>query len=176
MEYQPIIETQRLILRPFGLGDCTQVQLLAGDIRVADVTAHIPLPYPDGLAREWISSHGQKWKDKTLVAYAITIAETDLLIGCISLMNIKNSEAELGYWVGVKHWGNGYCTEACTELVKFGIENFGLVRFYACHLTRNPASGKVLMKSGFSHIGSGKSIFGFRSLEERIEEYELKIA
>ncbi len=104
MESQSILERQRLILRPFVHEDCTQVQLWVGDIKVADVTANIPHPYPDGLAQEWISGHRQKWKSKILVAYSITVANTDLLIGCISLMNIKNSEAELGYWIGLNHW------------------------------------------------------------------------
>ena len=175
MKTQPTLKTIRLTLRPFSLQDCSRVQELAGNKKIADVTANIPYPYPDGLAEEWISSHAVKWNNGELAAFAIELREAQLLIGCISLMNISKTEAELGYWLGEDYWNNGFCTEACREIMAFGFDRLGLQRVHAHRLTRNSASGKVLTKSGLSHIGSGTSVCGYRSQEECIELYEKKI-
>ena len=48
------IKTSRLLLRPFELDDAQIVQELAGDRAIADTTLHVPYPYKDGIAEEWI--------------------------------------------------------------------------------------------------------------------------
>ena len=172
MGTQPSFVTPRLILRPFTEADANRVQQLAGDARIADVTANMPHPYPDGLAETWISSHSEKWARGEHAAFAITLKESGLLVGCISLMNITRQEAEVGYWVGVDYWSNGYATEACEAVVRFGSGEMELNRVHAHHLSRNPASGRVLVKAGFVHTGSGSAVGGYHSREESIEHYE----
>jgi hypothetical protein len=46
----PTLQTQSLTLRPFELADAADVQQLAGDRAIADVTQNIPHPYEDGMA------------------------------------------------------------------------------------------------------------------------------
>ena len=139
---QPVINTERLILRPFDQCDARQVQYLAGAKEITDMTARIPHPYPDGEAESWISSHRAQWENGTLVVFAITLNEGNQLVGAISLMGIENSEAELGYWVGVDFWGNGYATEACSAIVKFGFDQLTLKRINAHHLTSTLSDSK----------------------------------
>jgi [ribosomal protein S5]-alanine N-acetyltransferase len=172
MESQPSLTTPRLVLRPFVKTDALRVQQLAGDIRIADVTANIPHPYPDSLAETWIGSHSEKWEREELATFTITIKESDLLVGCISLMNFSHRETEIGYWVGVDYWGNGYATEACKAIVRFGFGAMKLDRVHAHHLSRNPASGRVLAKTGLVHIGSGSAVCGYQAREESIERHE----
>ena len=170
---QPTLHTERLKLRPFVPGDAPRVQVLANDVRIADVTASIAHPYTEEMAQLWIAAHPAMWRNKETVSFAITLIESNQLIGCISIMHIKNNEGELGYWVGVDFWNNGYCTEACREVVNFGFKQLSLQRIYAHHLCRNPASGKVLIKAGFKHTGSGKTPCGYRKETEDIEIYEI---
>jgi RimJ/RimL family protein N-acetyltransferase len=62
--------------------------------------------------------------------------------------------AEIGYWIAVPYWGRGYATEAAAEIVRYGFEERNLQRVFACHFTRNPASGRVLQKAGMKYEGT----------------------
>ena len=57
-------------------------------------------------------------------------------------------QAELGFWIGVPWWGQGYAREAARGMLQYGFETLKLNRIYAHHMTRNPASGRVLAASG----------------------------
>jgi len=173
MESLPELTTDRLILRAFTPADSARVQELANNKLIADVTASIPYPYPEALAKEWIQSHPENWKNKKSASFAITIQETEQIIGAISLMNIKEKKGELGYWIGVDYWNNGYCSEACRKIVHFGFNTLELQKIHARHLTRNPASGRVLLNSGLIHTGSSESICGSRKVNKSMEVYEI---
>lgn len=157
---QPTLTTERLLLRPFDLGDAQTVQQLAGDRAIADTTLMIPHPYPDGVAEEWIATHAPRYADGTLATFAITLRGNGSLVGAIGLMVAPaDARAELGYWVAVPHWGRGIATEAGRAVVHFGFETLRLHRIQARHLTRNPASGRVLAKLGMRLEGVHRHAF-----------------
>lgn len=100
---QPEIKTKRLLLRQFKREDAKVVQYLAGNKNVSEPTLNIPFPYEDGMAEEWISSQTQGWKNGTEAIYAITDKNAKGLLGTVGLVNIRDSQAELGYWAGLSH-------------------------------------------------------------------------
>jgi RimJ/RimL family protein N-acetyltransferase len=154
MKKIPRLETERLILRPFGFSDAAEVMRLAGDRAIADTTLNIPHPYKEGMAEEWISRHQENFDKDQGVSFAITQKQDGLLVGAISLMGMaKNHQAELGYWVGKPYWNEGYCTEAGRAVIRYAFSDLALVRVHSCHLTRNPASGRVMQKIGMRHEG-----------------------
>ena len=154
MERQPILETSRFLLRPFDISDSKRVQELAGDIKVATYTLNIPHPYEDGMAEGWISTHKEHLEQDKIVTYAVVIKETQELIGAISLiLNLNHKKAEIGYWFGVPYWNNGYCTEATTEIIKYGFEQLGLNKIYACAVAENTGSWRVMEKAGMDYEG-----------------------
>jgi len=151
---QPALHTDRLLLRPFDLGDAGAVEHLAGAYEVADTTLNIPHPYRDGMAEAWILTHKPLYRSGALVNYAIVLSEPQQLIGAIGLrIQPAHQHAELGYWVGLPFWRQGYCTEAAAVVLRYGFEQLGLHRIHATHLRRNPASGRVLQKLGMSYEG-----------------------
>ena len=150
---QPVLESDRLLLRPYILDDAADVQRLAGDIRVAKETMNIPHPYKDGMAELWISSLAQKWRRKVRVEYAVLRKSDAVYTGGMSFVSVDGTEAEIGYWVGAPFWGNGYCTEAGKRLIEFGETELGLQKLTARHLSSNPASGKVLRNLGLTWRG-----------------------
>lgn len=151
----PTFVTARLKLRGFELSDAKRVQLLAGEYEIADTTLNIPHPYGDGRSEEWIKTHAENLEKRKSLTLAICIAGSNLLIGAVSLMNIDvvHRNAELGYWIGKEYWGKGYCTESCLKVLGYGFETLELHRIHAHHMTRNPASGRVLTKIGMRHEG-----------------------
>ena len=140
-------------MRPFSPADAGEVQRLAGRREVSETTLNIPHPYRDGMAEKWISSNAIGWSDGSSITYAITLKDSGQLIGAISLTEIDGGHAELGYWIGLPYWDNGYCTEAARKLIEIAREEFGISDIRAVHLLTNPASGRVLQKVGLRHAG-----------------------
>lgn len=150
----PTLETARLRLRPYELADAAELQRLAGDPAVAATTQHIPHPYPDGAAAEWIATHAARWAAHEGLVFAITLKGTGELLGSIGLViDEKHEKAELGYWVGVPHWNRGYTTEAVRAMLDCGFATLGLHRIQASHFATNPASGRVMEKAGLRREG-----------------------
>ena len=151
---RPILQTERLILRPFTVADAGDVQRLAGDPAIASTALNIPHPYEDGVAEKWISGHQEKFHSGELVNFAITLREGDDLIGAIGLtVDQRHVRAELGYWIGSPFWNKGYCTEAVRAVLRYGFEELALNRIFAHHFKRNPASGRVMQKVGMTYEG-----------------------
>lgn len=169
MQRQPELTTARLVLRPYRMSDASEVQRLAGAKEIADGT-HLPHPYPDGFAEEWIGRLPQRYDDGELVAFAITLAQNGSFVGSIGLgLDQANQRGQLGYWIGVPYWGKGYCTEAARAILRYGFEVLRLQRIWAPHFRDNPASGRVLQKIGMKHEGCQRAHIahsgGFKDLE-----------
>jgi RimJ/RimL family protein N-acetyltransferase len=155
MKVFPVIETDRLKLRPFRLDDSERVQSLAGSDDVAKTTLNMPHPYEDGMAEQWISRHLKEFVHDEGVTFAIERKEDGLLIGAIGLTGIrKHNRAVLGYWIGSEYWGNGYCTEAAHATINYGLREEGYHKILASHMKCNPASGRVMEKCGMKHEGT----------------------
>jgi RimJ/RimL family protein N-acetyltransferase len=113
MTNQPILKTERLLLRAFRLEDAPRVQELAGEREIAETTATIPHPYEDGVAEEWIATHAEAFKKGNGVTFAHELRPSGPIVGAIALWIRKiHGWAELGYWIGRPYWNQGYCTEA----------------------------------------------------------------
>ncbi len=174
MKQQPILQSNRLILRPFDLTDAKEVQQLAGDRAIADTTLEIPHPYKDGMAEQWISTHREKFEEGKATLFAIVLRESNKLIGAIGLEIVSRFQrAELGYWIGKPYWGNGYCTDAGRLVLEYGFSNLNLNRIHAHHFKRNPASGRVLQKLGMIHEGFARQHVKKWDVFEDIELYGL---
>ena len=146
--------TERLILRSFLLTDAQRVQSQANDKRIYDTTARVPFPYKIEMAEQWIKSHDKLFENRCSVNFAIVTKLQQLLIGTVGLeIDSNNGKAELGYWVGVDYWNQGYCTEAAFECVKYGFQELGLTRIEGICMTKNIASEKVLKNIGMKREG-----------------------
>jgi RimJ/RimL family protein N-acetyltransferase len=141
----PALETERLCLRALQRADAAAVARLANDRRVVENTASMPHPYTLADAEDFLrrveSSPGE-------IAFAITLNDGTLIGGC-GLKRDHNDATELGYWLGVPYWGQGFATEAARALIDHAFGDLGLDRLEADARVSNPASRRVLEKCGF---------------------------
>ncbi|MEE2779909.1 MAG: GNAT family N-acetyltransferase [Myxococcota bacterium] len=168
------LESDRLLLRAFELTDASDVQSLAGDWAVAEMTTNIPHPYEDGMAEGWIATHSEIFERGDGVTWAITLRDGGELAGAMSLFNMKaGHKAELGFWIGRPFWGDGYCTEAAQAVVEHAFGSLGLTRIHAVHMSKNPASGRVMQKLGMTYEGTRRSHLRARGQLHDVVQYGL---
>jgi [ribosomal protein S5]-alanine N-acetyltransferase len=171
----PTLHSNRLVLRPFTPADAPEVQRLAGSPEVSSTTLNIPDPYEDGMAEAWIARHGPEFAADAMVVLAITV--DTVLVGAISLrLERAHRRAELGYWIGRPYWGQGYATEAANTILEYGFSTLALNRIQATHLTRNPASGRVMQKVGMRLEGIQREHFWKNGRPETIARYAILAA
>jgi ribosomal-protein-alanine N-acetyltransferase len=151
MTAAPTLETARLKLRPYSEADIAEMLPLIGTREVAATTLRIPHPYTEKDARAFFAMMAE---DTARIWLAVTLRTDDRQIGGVGLtIDAQHQHAELGYWLGVQHWGKGYATEAAREMLRYGFENLRLHRIFASHFKHNPNSGRILVKLGMRHEG-----------------------
>lgn len=137
-------------MRPLTLRDAPTVQRLAGDARLALMTASIPHPYPPGAAREWIATHARARRAGDFV-YGIE-REDGTLVGTLGLRVAPNAHGNVGYWIGHAYWGHGYATLAAGAGIAALFTHTGLGWLMAAHLAGNHGSARVLAKCGMRAV------------------------
>ncbi len=155
MTSQPTLETERLLLRPLTFDDAAVIQQLAGRREIADTTISIPHPCSVQNARDWIKDKTEAFAQGKGVGFGLEFKALRQLVGAVGLrdLSVEHGGAEMGIWIGVPWWDEGFGTEAATAALHYGFEALGLNRICAHHMVRNPASGRVLEKIGMRREG-----------------------
>lgn len=145
--------SQRLLLRPIWPEDWQALLAGIADEGVVRNLARAPWPYREQDAREFAASV----PDPLHPRFLITLAADAQVVGCIGFGPMGDAAndrgaPELGYWIGRKHWGQGYATEAGAAVLEIAA-TLGHRELVASHFLDNPASGRVLKKLGFEPTG-----------------------
>jgi RimJ/RimL family protein N-acetyltransferase len=149
------IRTKRLKLRQMRMGDAARVARFCGDPGVGRNLAMTPLPYLETAAEGWIMTLAARKPLGRDFVYAIDLPGEGL-IGCVGAHRKQGDAYEIGYWFGRPYWGRGFATEAVQALIQSA---HALGELEAGHFVDNPASGRVLAKSGFAYTGETKPLF-----------------
>jgi RimJ/RimL family protein N-acetyltransferase len=147
----PVLETERLILRAPRLGDAKAVATLANDRRIAENTARIPHPYRVADAEAFIAGVNVPGGE---TVFLITDPD-DMVLGACGVGAVDGQGPELGYWLGVPFWGQGYATEAVRAVIDYAFTESDYEFLNAGARVTNPASRRVLEKCGFQWTGVG---------------------
>ena len=146
----PVLETERLVLRAPRLEDVKAVAMQANDRRIAENTARIPHPYRLADADDFIATANLG----TETVFLITL-RSGAVIGACGFTQVDRHPPEIGYWLGVKHWGKGCATEAVRAMIDHIFTDLGDEAINAAARVTNPASRRVLEKCGFQWSGAG---------------------
>jgi len=154
----PVLETERLRLRPFRPNDEAAVFALASDPEVARFVRFEAHRTP-AETHAFLKLAERHYRRGDPFALAIVRREDDLLIGSCGFVSQapERRSAEIGYWLGKRYWGKCYAVEAAGALMRFGFEQMGLERVEAKCFVRNYAGQRVVEKLGMKFEGTNCS-------------------
>lgn len=145
-----IIETKRLVLRPWRETDAESLYEYAKDPTVgpaAGWSVHTSVENSREVIKNVLSDDE---------CYAVCLKGDDRPIGSVALMSPVRTEAvvgkndfEVGYWVGVPFWGNGYIPEALQMLLRRAFTELGSDTVWCAYYDGNEKSKKCMEKCGF---------------------------
>ena len=142
-----ILETDRLILRPWREDDAEELYKYASDPDVgppAGWSPHTSVENSREIIRTVLSAPE---------TYAVCLKEDGKPIGSVGLhrndIAENDDEYELGYWLGKPFWGQGLIPEASREMLRYAFEDLGMARVWCGYYDGNIKSRRVMDKLGF---------------------------
>lgn len=147
-----ILETERLVLRPWAETDAESLYEYAKDPAIGPIAGWPPhKSVAESLDVIRNVFNGPE-------CYAICEKGSNKAIGAIELklnghtdMTTKDDECELGYWLGKPFWGRGYMPEAGKALLHHGFETLGMSVIWCGYYEGNVKSKRVQEKLGFTY-------------------------
>lgn len=155
-----VLETERLILRPWMESDAESLYQYAKDDRVGPIAGWPP--------HESVESSREIIRNVLSApeTYAVclkndnrAIGSIGLLIGQNSNLDLPESEGEIGYWIGVPFWGQGLIPEATREVIRRGFAELHLDRLWCGYFDGNIKSKRAQEKCGFRYVRTDKDIY-----------------
>ena len=140
-----IIETERLVLRPVTLDDAEAMFEYASNKENTRYT------FPTNQSLEETKNNiAQFYLANPLGRWGIELKGSGEFIGTIDLHKIDTllKKAAIGYIIHKKYWNQGLTTEANRAVIELAFEKVGMNKLTALHDKDNPASGRVMEKSG----------------------------
>ena len=143
------LQTERLILRPVQPDDA---EAMFDYLRDEETVRFITVP-PVKTVTEVIENSIQSYFMLDPIGkWAIVYDQK--MVGAIDLrLNEAHRQAEIGYVLNKRYWGQGIMPEAAQAILAVGFDQLQLVRIFSEHDTRNPKSGRVMTKIGMQQEG-----------------------
>jgi RimJ/RimL family protein N-acetyltransferase len=143
-----VLETGRLLLRRPTLADVKAITTLINDLRVSINLRRVPHPYVQEHAVEFVRALADEIRN------TVFLIECDrAAVGVVGVDWREPEAPELGYWLGVAYWGQGFGTEAARAVIDFTFEEFEIENLFSGARVTNPSSRNILEKCGFQWIG-----------------------
>lgn len=138
----------RCIVRSWEFADAASVPAHANNRRIwLNLRDRFPYPYTTSDSERFI-----RYVKSSPVETSFAIEVDGEAAGGISVMpnqDIERISAEIGYWLGERHWGRGICTDVVAAVTQYAFAQYQLTRIYALPFAHNLASCRVLEKAGY---------------------------
>lgn len=164
-DYEPstdvILETKRLILRPWKESDAPALFAIANDPLVGPNAGWIPhesVEYSRTIIRSIymrrtvfavVAKEGLVDVMGNPIPSGVPIGNVTLAMGPNKARGTKEGQAELGYWLGRNYWHLGLASEAAFELICYGFRNLNLDQIWCAYYKGNTKSRRVMKRLGF---------------------------
>jgi RimJ/RimL family protein N-acetyltransferase len=152
-DHGPRLETQRLVLRQWHMGDFARY----AEMFAAPETRHIGGPLPRGDAwRRFLQMPGA-WALQGFAMFAIEEKSTGLFMGQAGPWQPDGwPGTEVGYALHPQAWGRGYATEACAAAMDWAFDVLGWAEVIHSISPTNTASQAVARRLGSTNRGPGR--------------------
>ena len=155
LSYDGVMETSRIVLRPWRDSDAPSLYKWASDPDVGPRAGWAP----HKSVEESLEIIRTVFKDATNT-WAIELKETGEAIGamgygpsCDCELPAREGEPLIGYWVAKPYWNRGICTESLQLMLEHIRRTTDIKSLISGHFIDNPASGRVMEKCGFVPTG-----------------------
>lgn len=154
----PVIDGQRLRLRPLEERDIRRIVEASADERSQHWLAFLPNPYAEQDARDFIHRSATAAMEGTGFHWAVADAHTDVLLGTIGLPRGRRGSWEIGYCAHPSARGRGVMREAvgmATRHILLDTVDGGLgaTRSFIRAAAGNSASQHVAVANGYTQCG-----------------------
>ncbi len=149
MKTVPVLETDRLILKPISLEDAESYQENFNDYEVLKyLSFRVPWPYPDNGAEEFICNFVIPNQGVTRWSWGIRLkSNPQEIVGAVELF-VPGIPENRGFWLGKKYWNQGYMTEAVKPVMDFAFHELNLPELTFANAKLNNRSRRVKEKTG----------------------------
>jgi RimJ/RimL family protein N-acetyltransferase len=163
----PVLETERLLFRPFREADLDDLAALYGD---AEVMRFLGDGQPRDRGQTWerLDCMVRHWHEHGFGIWALFAKGGGFVGRCGVAYQHQPDEAELGYTLAKACWGKGLATEAARMALQYAFEVVGLLRVVAFARVENVASRRVMEKVGMTLVGP-HAYRGFAAVRYEIE-------
>ncbi|TYQ15270.1 UNVERIFIED_CONTAM: ribosomal-protein-alanine N-acetyltransferase [Acetivibrio alkalicellulosi] len=172
----PILETDRLMLRPLKLDDAEHIYKNWSSDTEAVKYMQWDLHLSINDAKEWLVNEEQAIDSDNSYNWGFVLKKTGCLIGSGGYFyNVEFKMFEIGYIIMRQYWRQGITSEAVERIISYAKDTLGLKTLYAKHANDNIASGRILEKQGFEYKSDGKYSKFSGSVEFDSKNYILKL-
>lgn len=156
-----IINTERLILRPFkydDIQDCLKNWI--ADEKIQSMYAE-PVYKTKDEVKTLFDKYISSYQNNNYYRWAVIHKASNECIGQIAFfwVDSENHFAEIEYCIGQAFQRKGLATEATKAIVDFGFNKINLHKVQISVKEINPASRRVIEKCGFTYEGTLRDYF-----------------
>ena len=148
-----ILETERLVLRPFAAEDVDAVYRACQDREIQFFTP-IPSPFERADAERLVAGFAEGWAADKNYEFGAFRRDSGALVGAYCLTFVATGVYELGYWAAKEQRGHGFSFEAARALCEWGWATLTVHRIEWWAMVGNTASRALAEKLGFQLEGT----------------------
>lgn len=151
MNKKSTIETERIILREFKLGD--EYEMFSNWANDPEVVKYLTWPIHENIevTRSIIQSWVNQYQDPKTIRFGITLKDTGELVGGIDVVHYIDGVPEVGYCLAKKCWNKGIMTEVFSAFRDY-LFTIGFKKITIRAEVENIGSNRVIQKCGFKYV------------------------
>jgi ribosomal-protein-alanine N-acetyltransferase len=164
-----ILNTDRLVLRPFEFSDVDDMVSMGG-FPTWDGSGP-PSPYTRRHAEKMIA---EKILDSWDTNASFAVVLDGVVVGSVGMIvNQSYDTAEIGYTLQEKYWGRGIISEAVKAVIGWALMDLGLAKVSAQADIRNERSWRLMEKVGMTREGISRSDHEIRNIRTEMVWYSM---